>query len=122
MTLPARILRKRCAFIVLGADEKDSRQIKTYDNDWFPLLSDEDEDKEDEDKENLEEELDEKLENDNKEASDEEELDEEEDTEELEEISKENNNKFDLEINDDIKYYSGSELAEDQYYYTSDED
>ena len=82
----------------------------------------EDEDKEDEDKENLEEELDEKLENDNKEASDEEELDEEEDTEELEEISKENNNKFDLEINDDMKYYSGSELAEDQYYYTSDED
>ena len=50
MTLPARILRKRCAFIVVGADEKDSRQIKTYDNDWFPLLSDEDEDKdEDED-------------------------------------------------------------------------
>jgi len=82
----------------------------------------EDEDKEDEDKENLEEELDEKLENDNKEASDEEELDEEEDTEELEEISKENNNKFDLEINDDMKYYSGSELDEDQYYYTSDDD
>jgi hypothetical protein len=81
----------------------------------------EDEDKEDEDKENLEEELYEKLENDNKEASDEEELDEE-DTEELEEISKENNNKFDLEINDDMKYYSGSELAEDQYYYTSDEE
>ena len=82
----------------------------------------EDEDKEDEDKENLEEELDEKLENDNKEASDEEELDEEEDTEELEEISKENNNKFDLEINDDMKYYSGSELDKDQYYYTSDDE
>lgn len=80
-----------------------------------------DDDKEDEEKENLEEELDEKLENENKEESEEEELDDEEETEEFEEIPK-NTNKFDLEINDDIKYYSGSELAEDQYYYTSDED
>ena len=59
MTLPARIQRKRCAFIVLGADEKDSRQIKTYDNDWFPLLPDEDEDKDEDEDENEDEDEDE---------------------------------------------------------------
>ena len=41
--------------------------------------------------------------------------------EELEENIKDKD-KFNLEINEDIKYYSGSELAEDEYYYTSDED
>ena len=59
MTLPARILRKRCAFIVLSADDKNSRQIKTYDNVWFPLLSDEDEDKDEDKDENEDEDEDE---------------------------------------------------------------
>ena len=73
--------------------------------------------------EKLEEENDEKLENENKdELSEEEDLEEDNDNEELEELPKEDIYKFNLEINEDIKYYSGSELTEDNYYYTSEDD
>ena len=80
----------------------------------------EEEEEEEEEKENQEEELEEKLDNENKDEGSEEEELEEEDMEELEENIKDKN-KFNLEITEEIKYYSGSELAEDQYYYSSDE-
>lgn len=104
------------------SEENFEKTILENENEEEEELDDDDDEKEEEEeKENQEEELDEKLDNENKEEVSEEEELEEEDMEELEENIKDKD-KFNLEINEDIKYYSGSELAEDEYYYTSDED